>query len=244
MRLTDFRVLTFDCFGTLIDWESGIYVALQPLLTKSGTPIPRDTALELFAQYESAQQAQTPSMIYSALLAEVHRRMAGVLGLPTSEEEDQSFGASVPDWPAFADSASSLQYLKKYYQLVILSNVDRKSFKGSNKRLAVEFDAIYTAQDVGSYKPDLANFTYMLEHLRQRGLEKRDILHTAQSLFHDHGPAKRKQLASAWIDRRHDQDGWGATMPSPASAFDFRFTNMADMVKAHQAELRTETRGG
>ena len=239
MRLTDFRVLTFDCYGTLIDWESGLYAALQPLLSKAAAPLSRDAAFETFARHESAQEAETPSMIYSDLLATVHRRMANELGLPTSDEEDRRFGASVPDWPAFPDSASSLQYLKKYYQLVILSNVDRESFKGSNKRLGVEFDAIYTAQDVGSYKPDLANFDYMLGHLKERGLERSDILHTAQSLFHDHAPAKRRDLASAWIDRRHQQDGWGATMPPPnGAAFDFRFTSMADMVKAHQDELR------
>jgi 2-haloacid dehalogenase len=159
MRLTEFRVLTFDCYGTLIDWESGIFTALQPLLRKAAAPLSRDAALELFARHESAQEAETPTMLYSDVLTAVHRRLADTLGLSTSDEEDRRFGASVPDWPAFADSASSLQYLKKYYQLVILSNVDRKSFEGSNKRLGVEFDAIYTAQDVGSYKPDSANFT-------------------------------------------------------------------------------------
>jgi 2-haloacid dehalogenase len=238
MRLTDFRVLTFDCYGTLIDWESGIFTALQPLLHKAASPLARDAALEIFAKHESAQEAETPGMIYSELLAVVHRRLAEALRLPSSQEEHQRFGASVPDWPAFADSASSLQYLKKYYELVILSNVDRESFKGSNKRLLVAFDAIYTAQDVGSYKPDPANFTYMLQRLAERGIAATDILHTAQSLFHDHGPAKRAGLASAWIDRRHEQAGWGATMPPPdGSGYDFRFTSMAEMVKAHQAEL-------
>ena len=239
MRLTDFRVLTFDCYGTLIDWESGIDTALQPLLGKAASPLPRDVALEMFARHESAQEAATPSMIYSELLATVHRRLAVELGLPATEAEDRRFGASVPDWPAFPDSAASLQYLKQYYQLVILSNVDRESFKGSNRRLGVEFDAVYTAQDVGSYKPDVANFDYMLTRLKARGLERSDILHTAQSLFHDHGPAKRRQLASAWIDRRHEQDGWGATMPPPdGAAFDFRFASMAEMVKAHQDDVR------
>ncbi len=239
MRLTDFRVLTFDCYGTLIDWESGIYTALQPLLSKAATPLPRDAALETFARHEAAQQTETPSKIYSELLATVHRRVATELDLPTTDAEDRRFGASVSDWPAFPDSPSSLQYLKKHYQLVILSNVDRDSFKGSNRRLGVEFDAIYTAQDVGSYKPDLANFDYMLAHLKERGVAPTDILHTAQSLFHDHGPAKRRGLASAWIDRRHEQDGWGATMPPPEeAAFDVRFSSMAEMVKAHQDELR------
>jgi 2-haloalkanoic acid dehalogenase type II len=239
MRLTDFKALTFDCYGTLIDWESGIYTALLPLLRKAADPMGRNQALELFARHESAQEAETPGMIYSDVLTTVHRRLAEALGLPATEEEHQRFGASVPDWPAFADSASSLQYLKKYYKLIILSNVDRQSFKGSNARLAVEFDAVYTAQDVGSYKPDPANFTYMLDHLAERGVEHGAVLHTAQSLFHDHVPAKRAGLASAWIDRRHDQDGWGATMPPPEGfSFDFRFSSMADMVKAHQEDLR------
>jgi FMN phosphatase YigB (HAD superfamily) len=120
---------------------------------------------------------------------------------------------------------------------VILSNVDRESFKGSNRRLGVVFDAIYTAQDVGSYKPSSKNFEYLLAHLAQRGVAKADILHTAQSLFHDHAPAKRFGLASAWIDRRHDQQGWGATMAPPeGAAYDFRFPSMAAMVEAHRAE--------
>ncbi len=238
MRLTGFRVLTFDCYGTLIDWESGIYTGLNPLLAKAPLPLPRDAALEAFARLESAQQAATPGMIYSELLAVVHKQFAAQLGLSATPEEDARFGASVPDWPAFVDSAPSLQYLKKYYQLVILSNVDRASFAGSNKRLQTKFDAIYTAQDVGSYKPAPANFTYMLQHLADRGVDPGQVLHVAQSLFHDHKPAKAAGLATAWIDRRHAQDGWGATMPAEGARYEFRFTSMDDMVKAHQEDLR------
>jgi len=238
MKLTDFNVLTFDCYGTLIDWESGIYTALKPLLQPGDITLSRDAVLEIYARHESDQQKLTPAMIYSDLLAVVHRRLAREFSIDMPEEAHLRFGASVPDWPAFADSASSLQYLKKYYQLVILSNVDRVSFAGSNKRLAVEFDAIYTAQDVGSYKPDLANFHYMLGKLEARGVKPGAILHTAQSLFHDHVPAKQVGLTSAWIDRRHDQGGWGATMPAPDGSYDFRFTSMAELVKAHQEDLR------
>src|SRR5213078_2935026 len=107
-----------------------------------------------------------------------------------SDEDHRRFGASVPDWPAFADSAPALAYLAQHYKLVILSNVDRESFKGSNARLGVSFDAIYTAEDVGSYKPDQKNFAYMLDGLKERGFGRDHILHTAQSLFHDHVPAK------------------------------------------------------
>jgi 2-haloalkanoic acid dehalogenase type II len=238
MRLSAYKVLTFDCYGTLIDWESGIFTALQPLLQKGGELFSRDTALEIFARHESAQEAETPAMIYSELLAEVSRRIAAEFSIAASDADHARFGASVPDWPAFPDSAEALAYLKQHFKLVILSNVDRASFAGSNARLGVEFDAIYTAQDVGSYKPDLANFRYMLEHLAAIGIEKTDILHTAQSLFHDHVPAKQVGLANAWIDRRHDQDGWGATMQPPEGvAFDVRFTSLAEMADAHRAEI-------
>ena len=237
MNLTDFRVLTFDCYGTLIDWESGIHANLHPLLARSGLELSRDQALEAFARHESAQQAETPGMIYSQLLAAVHRRLAREWKVAAAEADHARFGASVPDWPAFPDSAASLQYLKRHYKLVILSNVDRESFKGSNRRLGVDFDAIYTAEDIGSYKPDLANFRYMLDRLAKLGYGKADILHTAQSLFHDHAPAKRFGLASAWIDRRHVGQGWGATMPPPAGAsYEFRFPGMAAMAEAVRAE--------
>ena len=237
MKLTDYKVLTFDCYGTLIDWEAGIYAALQPLLAKAATPLSKDDVLEAFARHESAQEAETPQMIYSDLLAAVHRRLADQWGLAASDADHRRFGNSVPDWPAFPDSAAALAYLKQHYKLVILSNVDRTSFAGSNARLGVTFDAIYTAQDIGSYKPDLANFRYMLDHLAELGIAKSDILHTAQSLFHDHTPAKALGLASAWIDRRHASGGFGATMAPPAGAsYDFRFTSMADFAAAHRAE--------
>src|SRR4051794_23890569 len=237
MRLNDFRVLTFDCYGTLIDWETGILAALQPLQQQSGAD--KAKLLESFARLEDAQEVATPRMLYPELLAEVHRQLAAELGISLPPEAHTRFGASVPDWPAFPDSADALGYLQNHYQLVILSNVDRKSFAASNERLGVTFDAIYTAEDIGSYKPDLANFRFMLEHLAGRGVPKGDILHTAQSLFHDHVPAKKIGLASAWIDRRHDKDGWGASSPVEGATYDFRFTSLAEMVGAHQAELAT-----
>ena len=238
MKLSDFDTLTFDCYGTLIDWESGIFTALQPLVAKSGRSPARDALLENYARHESAQEHETPGMIYSELLAHVHARLAREWGVADDAAEDSRFGASVPDWPAFPDSAEALAYLKQHYRLVILSNVDRVSFAGSNKRLKVEFDAIYTAQDVGSYKPDVRNFHYLLDHLAERGIAKGQILHTAQSLFHDHGPAKLVGLASCWIDRRHAAAGWGATMPPPANAtYEFRFTSMGEMAAAHRKEM-------
>ena len=238
MQLTDFNTLTFDCYGTLIDWESGIFTALQPLLANGGNALARDAALEAFARHEAAQERETPDMVYSDLLARVHARLAREWGVAADAGADLRFGASVPDWPAFPDSAAALAYLKQHYKLVILSNVDRVSFAGSNRRLGVEFDAIYTAQDIGSYKPDPRNFAYMLDRLQERGIGPAQILHTAQSLFHDHAPAKRAGLASCWIDRRHAAVGWGATPPPPAGAgYDFRFTSMAAMADTHRAAI-------
>jgi 2-haloacid dehalogenase len=238
MQLTDFRVLTFDCYGTLIDWETGIADALRPLLARLDRPPAREAALVAFARHETAQEAETPRMIYSDLLAAVHRRLAEEWRVAASDEDHRRFGASVPDWPAFPDSAPALQYLKQHYKLVILSNVDRESFKGSNRRLGVAFDAIYTAQDVGSYKPDPANFRYLLDRLAELGHGKQEILHTAQSLFHDHGPAKRFGLASAWINRRQQKEGWGATVAPPeGAAYDFTYPSLGAMAEAHRAEL-------
>jgi 2-haloacid dehalogenase len=239
MKLTDFKALTFDCYGTLIDWESGLYAALQPLLQKGGVTLKRDEVLAAFARHEMAQEAATPQMIYSELLAEVHRRLAREWNVSDAGDEAVAFGKSVPDWPAFPDTEAALQYLKRYYKLVILSNVDRESFAGSNRRLGVAFDAICTAQDIGSYKPDPRNFAYLINTVAGLGVLKRNILHTAQSLHHDHVPAQAAGLASAWIDRRHQLEGWGATSPPVGTPrYDFRFTSLGEMVKAHQAELQ------
>jgi 2-haloacid dehalogenase len=240
VKLTDFKVLTFDCYGTLIDWESGIFNALVPLARKAKVSEPRDQLLQTFAKHESAQEEVTPAMPYSQLLSVVYRRLAKEWRVAVTNEEANIFGASVPDWPEFPDSVNALQHLKKHYKLVILSNVDRISFRSSNARLKVDFDAIFTAQDIESYKPNYRNFEYMLKRLHDDfRLESSDILHTAQSLFHDHAPANHFELASAWIDRRHADQGWGATMPPPGTPkYNFRFDSMADLVLAHQAELR------
>jgi 2-haloalkanoic acid dehalogenase type II len=238
MKLADFKVLTFDCYGTLIDWESGIFNALAPLCAKARHGKTRDQVLENYALHEAAQEEETPGMLYPQVLSTVYQRLAAEWGVPVTKAEANIFGASVPDWPEFADSVEALAYLKKHYKLVILSNVDRLSFRASNARLKVAFDAIYPAQDIGSYKPSLNNFEYMLQQLQADfGLGAKDILHTAQSLFHDHAPANQIGLASAWIDRRHATEGWGATMPPPGTPrYDFRFESMMAMVKAHQAE--------
>lgn len=239
MQLTDFKVLTFDVYGTLIDWESGMVEGLRGLVARVSPALERDQILEAHAYYESTQQALTPAMPYERLLATVYRRLAEHWGVSVTWDECEEYGRSVRNWPAFEDSAGALQYLKKYYKLCVLSNVDPKSFAFSNAKLQVEFDYVYTAEDIGSYKPSDRNFDYMTAQLAHLGYAKSDILHTAESMFHDHKPANRHGLASAWIYRRHNKQGFGATMnPGELPTYNFRFNSMADMAKAHMDALR------
>ena len=237
MRLSDFSVLTFDCYGTLIDWETGMAEALAPLASKASRSFSRDEILNAHARHESSQQRTTPGLPYARLLAVVYKRLGEEWGVPVAWEECLAYGRSVRDWPAFGDSTAALQYLKQHYRLVVLSNVDNESFAHSNARLNVAFDAVYTAEDIGSYKPEARNFAYMLDKLATLCVGPAQVLHTAESLFHDHQPANGFGLASCWIHRRHAQQGFGATMdPGAMPRIDFRFTGMAEMAEAHRAE--------
>ena len=238
MRLGDFKTLTFDCYGTLIDWESGMIAALKPLTDRVARPLDRDEILAAHARHESAQQVQTPARLYRDVLAVVYKRLGEEWGVPAPWAECVAYGRSVGDWPAFADTVEALRYLKQHYKLVILSNVDNDSFARSNERLGVTFDAIMTAEDIGSYKPSLANFEYMIARLGVMGLDMDEVLHTAESLFHDHGPANRVGLKSCWIHRRHAEGGFGATMrPEEMPRIDFRFTSMGEFADAHRKEM-------
>jgi 2-haloacid dehalogenase len=235
MRLTDFKVLTFDCYGTLIDWESGILAALRPLLARLDGKVDDEAALAAYARHESALEAEQPGLNYRKILAEAHRRLAKEWNASSNEVDAERFGNSVPDWPAFPDSAAALGYLKQHYKLVILSNIDRASFAESNKKLGVTFDAICTAEDIGSYKPDKRNFDFALKTVEEKfGLGPKDILHTAQSLFHDHQTAKAIGLATNWIDRRMGKAGSGATSPVQGVTTDFHFPSMAAFAEAHR----------
>ena len=239
MKLSDFKLLTFDTYGTLIDWESGIYNALGPLLDKVPIKLGRDEVLELFAEFEMRQQAATPSLVYSSLLAEVARSIANKWQIKITDQEAYQFGRSVKNWPAFADSAESLNYLRQHYLMATVTNCDRISYMGSNARLEIEWDAICTAQDIGCYKPNLRNFEYMFERARRDlGVLPHEILHVAQSLTHDMVPATSMGMTKVWINRRYNQEGLGATAPPQGDyTIEWEFNSMADFVKAHQQEL-------
>ncbi|MFQ5775851.1 MAG: haloacid dehalogenase type II, partial [Kiloniellaceae bacterium] len=220
MKLTDFSALTFDCYGTLIDWETGIAQALRPWAARRGLAAGDDELLEAFARHENRLQAEHPGMLYPELLGRTLRAIAADFGARAGAEEEAAFGRSVKDWPAFPDSPGALAYLKRHYRLVIVSNVDRASFRHSNDRLGVDFDLVVTAEDVGSYKPGLAHFESALARLADMGIPKEKVLHTAQSLFHDHVPAKKLGLTTMWINRRAGKAG-AAARPAERVAPDF-----------------------
>ena len=237
MKLRDFKALTFDVYGTLIDWESGMVAGLKPLTDRVKPVLSRDEILEAHAFHESTTQRFTPAKDYKQVLATVYKRVAEDWGVSVTWDDCLVYGRSVANWPAFDDSAAALAYLGQHYKLIVLSNVDNESFAFSNAKLGNCFDAEYVAGDIGSYKPNPRNFEYMLENLSRLGLGKADILHTAESMFHDHAPANAAGLANCWIYRRHDQTGFGATMrPEEMPSYDFRFNSMADLVEAHKRE--------
>lgn len=203
--------LTFDCYGTLIDWERGIVDALDPILTRHGRQLDDEAVLERYALIESALEAG-PYLRYREVLRLTLDAFGSVLGFEPSPDERDAFGASVAEWPAFQDSAEALSRLATRYRLVILSNVDDDLFAHSARRLGVAFYDVITAQQVGSYKPALRNFEVAIERVGPR----ERMLHVAQSLFHDIAPARAVGLRTAWVNRRAGRPGSGATAPSDA----------------------------
>jgi 2-haloacid dehalogenase len=225
---TDVEALTFDCYGTLIDWEAGLSAAFGPVLDAHGaTGADHEDVLARFARHEAAAEAG-PYRTYAEVLAACLDGVADELGFEPTPDEVAAFSRSVEDWPAFPDSTEALRRLKRRYRLGILTNCDDDLFAASNRRLDVDYDWVVTAQQVGSYKPDPRNFHAALERV---GLPPERIVHVAQSLFHDHAPAKRLGLTTVWIDRRHDRPGSGATPPAEARP-DARYPDMASFAAA------------
>lgn len=236
--LKDFKVLTFDCYGTLIDWETGISRGLEPLTSRAEIAVSTDELLEMHARLEAAQQSATPSMPYERLLAVVYKRLAEEWRIPASWAECLEYGKSIGSWPPFNDSASALEYLNKHYRLVVLSNVDNASFEASREKLGIQFDAVYTAEDIGSYKPERRNFEYMFDQLARHDVRRSEILHVAESMFHDHETARAMGLSNCRIHRRCGKIGFGAaSKPKHTPEIDFTFPSLAAFVEAHRSEL-------
>lgn len=230
--LADYEALSFDCYGTLIDWEAGIAAVVGPWARRHAPGLSDEQALVAYAENEAAVLREIPGILYPDALREAFHRTGKTLGFEVTEAEADALGTSVPEWPAFPDSAEALERLGRHYKLIILSNVDRRSFAASNARLGVSFDEILTAEDIGSYKPNPRNFEALSRCAERHSVTGR-LLHVAQSLFHDHVPASQIGLDTAWINRRHAKPGWGATPdPRRSVTIDFEYTSMAAFADA------------
>ncbi len=228
--LRDHDVLTFDCYGTLIDWEAGLLAALRPILAQHGVGVDDEALLEAYARHEAPIEAGD-YMPYRWVLGAVLSRLGSDLGFEPTADEVAVFGASVGEWPAFPDSAQALATLGERFKLAAITNCDDDLFALSAARLGVDFDWVITAERARSYKPRARGFELALEVI---GLPRDRILHVAQSLFHDHVTAKRLGLSSVWIDRRHGRPGAGAT-PTANAAPDLVFPDMASFASAAMA---------
>lgn len=228
------KLLIFDVYGTLIDWETGIYVAAQPLLSRVSPPPSRAEFMISFQAAENRQQTLTPTMRYSELLSNVYTQLAESYSLSVSADEATDFGASIGRWEPFPDSPAALARLKKFYKLVVLSNVDRASFTKTLGLLGGEntFDMVFTAEDVGAYKPDTKGFEHVLEEAKKRwGFERPQCCSTAQSLFHDHVPAKKLGMLGSWIDRDGASMGKGVDVER-----EWEFKTLGAMADAAEQE--------
>jgi 2-haloacid dehalogenase len=236
LDLTKFKALSFDCYGTLIDWETGIAAVMAPWAREQELDVSDQELLLAYADSEAAVESESPSALYPDVLAMAFQRTGEKLNKPVSDAWARRLADSLPDWPAFPDSPDALARLARHYKLIILSNVHRAGFAASNERLGGDFAAIITAEDAGAYKPAENHFRALDATLPDLGVDRPELLHVAQSLFHDHVPAKREGLPSVWINRRHDQPGWGATSaPTEEWSFDLEFKSMGEFADAVDA---------
>jgi len=205
-----YEILSFDCYGTLIDWENGILTALRPALAAHNINLSDEQILNLYAEIESRVE-KGKFIKYREVLRKVMEELGSKLGfMPSSSEQDYLVN-SLNNWMPFPDSVEALQTLKKTFKLAIISNIDDDLFALSAKQLKVEFDYIITAEQAKSYKPSLHNFKFAIERM---GVSPERILHIAQSIYHDIVPAKTLGLSTVWINRRKGRKGFGATPPA------------------------------
>jgi len=238
LDLRRFKALTFDCYGTLIDWEKGILAVLSPLCRTQGRDWSDAHILEAFADVEHRHQEADPEALYPEILARSFLDLADRLGLRRDLEAAAAFGASIPAWPPFPDTPAAFAELHGRFTLGILSNVDRANLAASVAAIGTAPHFTVTAQDVGHYKPHHAHFEAALAHLAAQGIGRGEVLHVAQSKFHDIAPARALGLPCVWVNRRVRRAGGGAT-PEQHVVPDWSVTSLAEIA----AIARTEFHG-
>ncbi|KAI3540333.1 haloacid dehalogenase, type II [Colletotrichum filicis] len=251
--LTKFKALSFDCYGTLIDWESGLRAGLEPIISRlpppsssssAGDAPPTEASLtKRFDTLSAALQSSSPTLRYDLNLSSSFRTLAAELGVSVTEEEATAFGSLPGTWAPFEDTIPGLEILKRRYKLIILSNIDASNISHTLKHFSpVAFDAVYTAERIGSYKPADGNFSYLFEHVEEEFGVKWDdeggegLLHVARSLTADHVPAKKFGLRSVWISRggdAKDGEGVGGDWEETKSdvGFEWRFDTIGEFAR-------------
>ena len=225
LNFTQFEWLSFDCYGTLIDWESGILGYLGPLLRSKGVRVSDDEILNFYSEAEPREQQQGCRK-YREVLAAVVREFGARFGMGVSDKEAAGLAESIRDWQPFADTATALQALKQRYKLAVLSNIDDDLFTLTAPTLGVDLDLVVTAQQAGSYKPSLQNFATLLQRLPA---PKDRLLHVAESLYHDVAPARELGIATVWVNRRQSKPA-AATKLAAAQA-DLEVATVGELAK-------------
>ena len=227
IEFRQYDIITFDCYGTLIDWENGILNALNTVLRRHGINAENRVLLELYAKYESAAESG-PYIPYREILRSVIWQFGKQFSFVPRQEDDFALAESMQEWQPFDDTVESLQSLKQQYKIAVLSNVDDELFAKSAEKLKVDLDFVITAQQLGCYKPSELFFRQAIELIE---FPKNKILHTAQSLYHDIAPAQKLGLSTVWVNRRSQSTGFGAT-PESHVIPDCEFTDLKSLVNA------------
>ena len=236
LRWHEFRVLTFDCYGTLIDWEAGILAVLRPWAAANQVEVNDEKLLQAFGAAESGVQAEKPQTLYREVLRESMVRIGIGFGKAARQEECDALANSVGEWPAFADTADSLRALKGWHKLMVVSNVDKASFSRTAPKLGVSLDGLVTAEEVGAYKPDRRMFERALSVAGDWGIQPKEVLHVAQSLYHDIAPAKALGLRTVWVDRRGGRTGGATPEVEGDVTADLRVRSLGELVEIERSE--------
>lgn len=214
LNFNKYEVLTFDCYGTLINWEQGILKALTPVLVAHNINLSDRQILELFAELEKDEE-QSEYITYKQVLKRVLQNFGERLDFEPLPSERNCIADSIKDWQPFPDTVEALNTLKRKYKLAIISNIDNDLFADSASHLKVEFDWVITAEQAKSYKPSFNNFELAIQRI---GIARDKILHVAQSVYHDIIPASTLGLSTVWVNRRKSSEGFGATPPASKQA--------------------------
>jgi 2-haloacid dehalogenase len=231
IRIDGYDAITFDCYGTLIDWETGLTAYLRPLIEAHDVHAVDDFLLEFFGRTEASLQAG-PYRSYRKTLEAVLTALGQRLGFRSSAAALAGFPDSIGDWLPFPDTIAALEALAGRFRLAVISNIDDDLFDLTQARLGIAFDHVVTAAQVQAYKPDPRPFLTAIDRI---GVAKARILHVAQSPFHDIAPATALGIDTVWIDR-HQGHGGGATAPAQATP-KWTLKNLSELVAALEPRL-------